>query len=162
MNVVEERRCDDDVAGGSRQIVQGSLGAPWVGQMFENLFAQHDVELRHVDGWVSEVEAWKVQRAVRLPVAHLVVPPADVDGISSLGGERAEVFTDHRGPSRLESTACGPERVPGSLGGQQQRAPDCFFCINYRSAPKEHAAIVPLVSVTDFGADQGRRPRSAT
>ena len=107
MNLVEERRCHDDKAPGPREIVEGLHGPPRIGQMLENLFAEHDVELRQIGRRVAEVEAGKVQRAVRLPRPLRVQPTADLDGIASLGAENGELFADrtvHRdtNPMRLD------------------------------------------------------------
>ena len=93
MNVVEERRCDDDVAGGSRQIVQGSYGAPWVGQCSRTCShsTRRTAARRRVGCRGRRLES---PTCCTTSSGALAVPPADVDRISSLGGERAEVFTD--------------------------------------------------------------------
>ena len=116
MDAVQERRRHYDVAVCSRQIVESPYRAPRIGQVFENLFADHHVELRYVPWRVAKVEVWKVQRAVRLPRPRLVLAPADLDGISSVRVENGELFTDsavHRetNPMRFDGRGSSAARL---------------------------------------------------
>jgi hypothetical protein len=122
--------------------VEGLHGTPRLGEMFEHLFAEHNIEMRDVGRRVAEVEARKVQRAVGLPLPGLVLPPTDLDGISSSGVEDCELLADS--PVHLESNPMRLDgRGPSAARLEENSMPEPGY--SHGSAPKlEHATMLIL------------------
>ncbi len=137
MNPDEERRRDDHVSARSNQTSEVGYGRVRVHNMFEHLFADHDVELASVRERGTQVEIRIVETLERTPVPLGMRIPADLCPCKLLSREPAQVFID--GMVHRHSQPMLGRR--GRFGKCSALAPVEHTYRSSPEAPHEHAAV---------------------